>query len=125
MSVLDAEAAARFSTAAALDARDSLALPAELVGDKLLSARDEPQQRRGARRSPSPLPDRSFGAADAAGARPAAGAAQAPAPAGPAAAGAAAVHVSAAPALGGPGIDLAMVDAEDGGAGDHAGAGSC
>ena len=40
MSVLDAEAAARFSTAAALDARDRLALPAEVVSNKLLAARD-------------------------------------------------------------------------------------
>ena len=41
MSVLDAEAAARFSTAAALDARDRLALPQQLIADKLLSAREE------------------------------------------------------------------------------------
>lgn len=40
MSVLDAEAAAKFSTAAALDARDTLALPAAIVTDKLLSARE-------------------------------------------------------------------------------------
>ena len=40
MSVLDAEAAARFSTAAALDAKDKLALPAEVVSNRLLAARD-------------------------------------------------------------------------------------
>ncbi|KAH7622362.1 putative PHD finger protein 3 [Nannochloris sp. 'desiccata'] len=41
MSVLDAEAAAKFSTAAALDARDTLALPAAIVTDKLLAAREK------------------------------------------------------------------------------------
>jgi len=41
MSVLDAEAAAKFSTAAALDARDRLALPAAIVTDKLLAAREK------------------------------------------------------------------------------------
>jgi SPOC domain len=41
MSVLDAEAAAKFSTAAALDARDTLALPAAIVTDKLLASREK------------------------------------------------------------------------------------
>jgi len=41
MSVLDAEAAAKFSTAAALEARDALALPAAVVAGKLLSAKEE------------------------------------------------------------------------------------
>ncbi len=41
MSVLDAEAAAKFSTAAALDARDTLAMPAAIVTDKLLAAREK------------------------------------------------------------------------------------
>jgi hypothetical protein len=41
MSVLDAEAAAKFSTAAALDARDKLALPEAVVTDKLLAVREK------------------------------------------------------------------------------------
>jgi hypothetical protein len=71
MSVLDAEAAARFSTAAALDARDRLAVPAQLVADKLLSAREAGAGGAGdggRSRSPSPLPAGAFGAAGAAGA---------------------------------------------------------
>ncbi|GAB4816000.1 hypothetical protein N2152v2_003046 [Parachlorella kessleri] len=71
MSVLDAEAAARFSTAAALDARDRLAMPAQLVADKMLSAREEGRGGRHSR-SPSPLPAGAFGASAAAPAVPAA-----------------------------------------------------
>lgn len=45
MSVLDAEAAAKFSTAAALDARDRLAMPSAYVADKLLAAREKSPER--------------------------------------------------------------------------------
>eukprot|EP00887_Chlorella_sp_A99_P000072 scaffold16.g72.t1 len=45
MSVLDAEAAARFSTAAALEARDKLAVPASVAGEKLLAARSASPER--------------------------------------------------------------------------------
>lgn len=41
MAVLDAEAAAKFSTAAALDARDKLALPPAVVTGKLLAAKED------------------------------------------------------------------------------------
>ena len=48
MSVLDAEAAAKFSTAAALDARDVLSLPTAIITDKLLSAREKSPEGRDA-----------------------------------------------------------------------------
>ncbi|PRW33553.1 PHD finger 3 [Chlorella sorokiniana] len=58
MSVLDAEAAARFSTAAALDARERLAIPASVMSDKgMLAAREATPEPAGpGGRSPSPRP---------------------------------------------------------------------
>ncbi|EFN53710.1 hypothetical protein CHLNCDRAFT_53651 [Chlorella variabilis] len=72
MSVLDAEAAAKFSTAAALDARDKLAIPASMMADNGMLAAREPTPEPAAHSKRSPSPGAGAASAAAADSAPAA-----------------------------------------------------